>query len=210
MTNNFNILWDMDGVCADWELGLKKSLGKKFPGFSFKEAQQREHWWYSKNYPDHLRSEIDALAFVPGFFEDLPVKEGVMEAMQWALKQGFNISICTSPLYTRDETIVANCISEKVRWLSRYVGSFATLFSPDADIQVVFAHDKTLIHGDVLIDDNPGISGRMIPSWKQILFDEGYLFSRHLTLPRINWSNYQEVLSREYDLWSQKKKAIPV
>lgn len=210
MENNiFNILWDMDAVSADWDLGLKNGLIQKFPGFSFKEPQDREHWWYSKNHPEHLRAEIDAVAFVPGFFENLAVKEGAMEAMKWALKQGFSISICTSPLWTKDETIVARCISEKVRWLSRHVGSFATLFRPDADVQVVFAHDKTLMHGDVLIDDNPEISGKMVPSWKQLLFDEDYLFSKHLTLPRINWSNYKEVLMREYELWLQNKKAIP-
>jgi 5'-nucleotidase len=83
-----------------------------------------------------------------------------------------------------------------------------TQFLPDADVQVVFAHDKTLMHGDILIDDNPEISGKMVPSWKQILFDEDYLFSKHLNLPRINWSNYQEVLLREYEFWLQNKKAL--
>ncbi len=208
MTNTFNILWDMDAVSADWDLGFKKLLLKKFPGFSFKEPQEREYWWYSRNHPEYLRAEIDKVAYTPGLFENLQVKEGAMEAMQWAIKQGFNVSICTSPLWTKDKDIVANCISEKVRWLSKYVGSFATLFQPDAEIQVIFTHDKTLIHGDILIDDNPEITGRMIPSWKQLLFDEDHLFSKSSLLTKINWNNYQEVLSREYELWLQNKKAL--
>jgi hypothetical protein len=37
--------------------------------------------------------------------------------------------------------------------------------------RVILTHDKTLVRGDVLIDDKPGITGNMIPAWKHLVFD---------------------------------------
>lgn len=39
---------------------------------------------------------------------------------------------------------------------------------------MVIAKDKTMIKGDYLIDDNHEITGIYSPSWKQIVYKQGY------------------------------------
>jgi len=53
--------------------------------------------------------------------------------------------------------------------------------------------DKTLIIGDILIDDKPEIKGISTPNWEHIIFDQPY--NKNITnKKRINWDNFKEVL----------------
>ena len=54
--------------------------------------------------------------------------------------------------------------------------------------------DKTVVRGDVLIDDKPAITGAHHPVWKQLLFEAPY--NRHVTdRPRLTkWSEVETML----------------
>jgi 5'-nucleotidase len=60
---------------------------------------------------------------------------------------------------------------------------------------VILPRDKTLVRGDVLIDDKPTIGGISTPQWRHVLFDQPY--NRHLSGPRVQWENWREVLAQQ-------------
>ena len=52
---------------------------------------------------------------------------------------------------------------------------------------------KTLVHGAVLIDDKPEITGSVVPTWKHVYFDQPY--NSIYDKPRITtWSSWKEEL----------------
>jgi 5'-nucleotidase len=54
---------------------------------------------------------------------------------------------------------------------------------------MVITQDKTLVCGDVLIDDKPVIEGLMTPQWVHMVFDASY--NQHIQTPfRMTWSNW--------------------
>ncbi len=59
----------------------------------------------------------------------------------------------------------------------------------------IVTRDKTLIHGDYLIDDKPKVGGLIKPKWEHIVFDQPYNRNIDNKL-RINWSNYMDALTR--------------
>jgi 5'-nucleotidase len=55
--------------------------------------------------------------------------------------------------------------------------------------------DKTLVQGDVLIDDKPVVGGISIPQWRRVLFDQPY--NRSVPGPRVQWENWREILAQQ-------------
>jgi 5'-nucleotidase len=57
---------------------------------------------------------------------------------------------------------------------------------------VILTRDKTLVRGDILVDDKPTIAGLATPLWRHILFDQPY--NRHFPTLRLNWFTWREIL----------------
>jgi len=97
-------------------------------------------------------------------------------------ESGLTVKIVTSPL-TRYE----NCVEEKHRWVEQHLGR-------DWVKQIILTKDKTYIRGDILIDDNPEITGDLEPVWEHIIFDRSV--NRHITNKRrlTSWSDWRTVL----------------
>ena len=58
----------------------------------------------------------------------------------------------------------------------------------DWTARVMLTKDKTLVRGDILIDDKPEISGSLSPVWQHWLYDAPY--NRHINTPRrIRWQD---------------------
>ncbi len=205
--SKFDVIFDMDDVLVDWYGGYRAIFKDRFPLLQFKEPEEREHWWLPDNYPVELRSAIYQIGLEKDFFLNLRPKPGGIEAVEWAFKEGHGVTICTSPLWEQDPSLVGRCIQEKVSSISKHLGHLTPLFTPDSAIQVIFTHDKTQIHGDVLIDDRPLITGKLHPTWTHLLFDEGHKYAEKCPQQKINWVNYKEVLTQQHHLWLQKKTA---
>ncbi|MBU0906583.1 MAG: hypothetical protein KKE05_00330 [Nanoarchaeota archaeon] len=97
-------------------------------------------------------------------------------------EMGHEVFICTSPSVTS-----STCIQNKFDWVERYLGK-------EWKHKIVLTKDKTVVNGDILIDDKPrvdGVDGR--PSWEHVLYDQPY--NRWLKMvKRITWGNWKEVL----------------
>ena len=47
---------------------------------------------------------------------------------------------------------IQHCVTEKYQWVDKYLGKKAVT-------QLMLTKDKTIVHGDILIDDKPLIKG---------------------------------------------------
>jgi 5'-nucleotidase len=64
--------------------------------------------------------------------------------------------------------------------------------------------DKTIVNGDVLIDDKPRIEGSQNPpSWKHVLFHQPY--NANENKPRIvHWNEWKSVLEHVFQAQSRQ------
>lgn len=80
-----------------------------------------------------------------------------------------------------------HCAGNKHAWVMKHLGKGWTE-------RVILTRDKTLVHGDVLIDDKPDVEGVAKPTWKHVYFDQPY--NRKNTIrPRISsWKTWKETV----------------
>lgn len=178
------ILLDQDGVLADFEHAFLTAWKARHPDIAPVEYADRTSFYILENYPAELRPLATAIYTAPGFIRNLPPVPGALNAVKELLALGMDVRICTSPLSQFE-----NCVAEKYLWVEQHLGR-------DATNRLILTKDKTLVQGDLLIDDKPEIHGAVRPRWKHILFDAPY--NRHVTdRPRINWANWRNVLAGE-------------
>ncbi|WP_041863188.1 5'-3'-deoxyribonucleotidase [Bordetella petrii] len=178
------ILLDQDGVLADFEHAFLAAWRARHPDIAPVPYENRRSFRILDDYPPELRARAEAIYTAPGFIRDLPPVPGAVEAYRELLALGMDVRICTSPLLQFE-----NCVAEKYLWVERHLGRAATE-------RLVLTRDKTLVRGDLLIDDKPRIQGAVRPSWRHIVYDAPY--NRHETgQPRLTWANWRNVLAGE-------------
>jgi len=175
------ILIDQDGPLVDFEKGFLDRWQTQYPDEFFVPLDQRKTLHLREEYPPRLRDKVEAIYCAPGFYLELPPTSGCRDAINALRELGHDIRICTAPL-SRYE----NCVLEKYQWVEKHLGREFTK-------KVILTKDKTVIRGDVLIDDNPTITGVFAPEWEHVLFEAPY--NRSITgKRRLRWHNWQEVL----------------
>lgn len=178
------ILLDQDGVLADFEHAFIAAWRARHPDLEPVAYEDRRSFHILEDYPPDLRGLAEAIYTEPGFIRNLPPVPGAIEAYRELLALGMDVRICTSPLRQFE-----NCVAEKFLWVERHLGRAATE-------RLVMTRDKTLVRGDLLIDDRPHIEGAVPPSWRHILYDAPY--NRHVAdQPRLTWANWRSVLAGE-------------
>jgi 5'-nucleotidase len=175
------ILIDMDGVIADYEVGFLQAWRLKYPTLPYISVEERALFYLHEQYPKELSDNIRTILTTPKFFQNLPEIKGAKEALYTMEELGYDIFICTSPINQYE-----NCVSEKYNWVAEHFGF-------DWTKKIIMTKDKTLIYGDILIDDKPLHTGIRTPSWEHILYDAPY--NKKLTeRKRLTWENWQEVI----------------
>lgn len=97
------------------------------------------------------------------FFANLLPMEGATSGphdniLRFFLDRGYDVRICSSPS-TENKT----CASDKTEWVKRHFGDeFAR--------RLILTKDKTLVRGDLLIDDNHCVKGIYTPEWQHVRF----------------------------------------
>lgn len=178
----------MDGVLADFERGVYETLLRDYPTVPAINPSQRTTFYTRDDYLQDDHPIIDGITHRPGFFLNLPLIEGALDGFRemWFTK-GLYVTVCSSPL-SRNKY----CIPEKLKWLaSRFEGDLGEKIKERA----IIIKDKSLVRGDILVDDRPSFSDRLEfePSWEHVLFTQPY--NENVTgKRRLNWDNWKEVL----------------
>ena len=177
------ILLDLDGPLADLETGFLRAWRAKFPHEFFIPTEKRTTFFAYEQYPQELRPNIEEIWEMRGLFLDLPVVDGAVEAVKGIVDSGHTVFICTSAIY-RNPT----GLDDKRVWVRNHLGDALAR-------TMIFTKDKTLVHGDYLIDDRPAITGLIKPSWEHIVFDQPFnRDTTHTKRMNIDWSNWKELL----------------
>jgi 5'-nucleotidase len=184
------VLVDLDGVLADFERGLLNAFRTRHASAQAIELADRRVFYARDQYAEQFGPEwgktVHAITCSEGFYRNLPVIAGAVEALGEMREERHEVFLCTSPL-----TGSPWCVPEKLAWVEDY------LSKPWLD-RVIIAKDKTLV-GDrlqscVLVDDRPTIKGIADPPpWKHVLFDAPY--NQGQPGPRLSsWTDWRDVL----------------
>lgn len=175
------ILIDMDGVLADFEAGFLRAWRQKFPNLPYIPLEKRKTFHVRDDYPKELEKDVESIITSPGFFQNLPLIPMAKEAIIKMEALGYEVFICTRPISKYE-----NCVLEKYHWIEHNLGYEWTQ-------KLIVAKDKTLIYGDILIDDRPQHLGLKKPTWTHVLFDRPYNRNAKDKL-RITWDNWEKIL----------------
>lgn len=177
------ILVDMDGVIADWGHAYGESLdlfGDEAANIP-RHKDQRSFDLHAGR-TDREKAIIGAVMIEPGFYSRLRPVKGAKEALKAMVEAGHDVRIVTSPWVSNP-----TCASDKLNWVVKHYGSH---WGP----RVIITADKTLVRGDILIDDKPEIHGDMEPEWEHVLFDQPYNRDVHKRR-MIDWGNWQDIIA---------------
>ena len=123
-------------------------------------------------------------------FSHLEVIKGAKEALDLMDKLGYNVFLVSSPT-------IANSYSfkDKCDWVKNHLGDTWAH-------RLILSKDKTLIRGDILIDDKVEITGAMIPTWTHVLFQSKFNnhVKRDFILKSWNTNEWLSIIEEILDL----------
>lgn len=170
------ILIDMDGVVADYDTNLINKMKIKHPEIDI----HKDNIWNLINENNHFYDSKKEISYSSDFYLEHPIINGAKDAIMEMLDNGYQIFFCSSPTVKN-----MTCHSDKNLWIRHYFGN-------DLAKKLILTKDKTVVHGDYLIDDKFYINGvNKNPSWTHILFDQPY--NRHTEHKHRlkNWSDWK-------------------
>ena len=161
-SRKIRVLIDMDGVIANFEKHLMDIYKKDYPDLPILPGDQRRGLFIDKQYRKEFGHDaclaMQDIMTRQNFFKDLePIPEAVHAVNQLLKSPLYDCSICTAPI-----THNKYCTSEKMEWIKTHFGS-------KFHRKVIITNDKTVVHGDFLLDDNEVIAGAMEPSFKHVM-----------------------------------------
>ena len=182
--NLSEILVDMDGVIADFEQAVLSRFQIQYPQKRFIEKKDRKEFYIDHDYialgSSHLVKDIIE---TKGFYASLPLINGAKVALTEMEKKGYEVFLLSSPLQN-----YRHCVLEKYEWVKRNLG-------PAWTKKIILAREKTVVMGDILIDDRPNIVGADKASWKHVYFNQPY--NAGYNKPRIkNWKDWESVVNK--------------
>lgn len=174
------IFVDMDSTLNDFTKGYVDYYNRMFDKNISIERDDLKQYEISKAI--HALTDDDAIETrqqifsEPGFWFDIPAQENAVDTMKKLQVMGHELYILTAPW---KQSI--NCYTEKIQWIEKHLPWF------DLD-KVIYCRDKYLIHGDVIIDDNPSYLTHHSCEWAVA---PRYPFNENL--PAFYFDNWSEV-----------------
>lgn len=157
----FTLLLDQDGPLADFDQRYWDYCAEQGFELDIKDlSDTRRHRFMEGNIIDREHRKA-ARAYIESgtnrWFRDLPVTAGAEEGVDALLSAGVDIWVCTKPLEANE-----NCRDDKGRWIKKHF--------PMLENKLILAPDKSMVRGDVLLDD--AIKIKWIPkaTWRAVAF----------------------------------------
>jgi 5'-nucleotidase len=175
------ILIDMDNTLAEFDAGFLDMWRRLYPDEIYVPLADRKSFHPHRDYPERLHERIHAICHSKNFILNLTPTPGGINAVRAIVHAGHDVRFCTSYLYEYEF-----CVVEKYAWIEKHFGK-------EYIEKIIIIRDKTLIRGDILIDDKPEISGVAEPLWEHVMYDRPY--NRHIDdKRRLTWQNWRDML----------------
>lgn len=172
----------MDDVIVDFEAGLRAAWDTEHPDMPLLASEDRRLFKWADEHPPEYRQLLNQLIRRPGFFASLLPMAGALDAVREMVEEGHTVFICSAP-----PNASPHALAEKTQWVIDHLGG-------DWTDRLVLTRDKTLVMGDVLVDDKPEVTGAVVPVWEHVHYDRPY--NRDTANRRItNWANWRQVLT---------------
>lgn len=157
------ILVDQDGVLADFAPHHAAQFALTHPDAPFVlDPASQQVFDIDETVPEGWAEAVREIWCQPGFFASLPPMAGALDSLHALEDAGHDVRICTAPLKRW-----RNCVTEKYGWVEEHLGSRWVS-------RMIVTRDKTLVRGDVLIDDKPQVVGALTPVWRHLLLAQPY------------------------------------
>lgn len=183
------VLVDMDGVLFDWTAGFyriaREIADERGVTLGLPEPQALTSFYFDQMVApgdEHTLDIVNAAMHDERLYADLEPIDGAVDALN-EMAELHEVRICSTP----DKNNPA-CASAKYAAMREHFGAVWAG-------RVILTHDKTLVHGRLLIDDKPQIKGLMsgMQSWQQVAFAQPYNVG--FPGPRLErWSDWREVV----------------
>ena len=175
---------DLDGVCGDYIIALRKVLAKKQgveeESFTLETTWNFPEWGLSKNQYLDLHEEA---VIEHNIFQNMPCVEGASEALWELSDSGVWIRIITHRLLVSGTHQTA--AQDTAKWLDKNKIPYREL---------CFVGQKTAVGADVYIDDSPTNITTLREDGKEVIvYDQFY--NRDLPGPRAkNWKEALKII----------------
>lgn len=153
------ILLDMDGPLADFDLHFWDRCNAEGYEFDVPHYSQQQHRYFTEHIPDKAhRKSARAMVDSAGWFRGLPVVRGAREGVDRLLDAGLDLWVCTKPL-----EVNPTCRDDKGAWIEEHF--------PELLHRLIITPDKSMVRGDVLIDDAPKPAWFSRATWQPLIYD---------------------------------------
>ena len=174
------ILIDMDGIAADL-VGKTLRLYNAEHGTAFTHAHVTD-WNFDKCIPNG--KAMFRYFDTPGFFLDLQPLPGMVRALKGLKKAGHELHIASTP------HVRGTCAQDKLAWVDEHIPFIGAR-------NTILVRDKTMLKGDVLIDDKPETIEKYRLAWPtSILASIAYPYNNcvkhHLNIHAHGIENFEQ------------------
>lgn len=193
MRDIYNVLLlDMDGPMAGFDehgWNVCTDLGFTFDAEGFHVQQHR---YFTEHLSPDEHRKARTIIEAPGWFRALPVVEGAQAGVEELLSAGVEIWVCTKPLEANP-----GCRDEKGAWLREHF--------PMLERNLIITPDKSLIRGNVLLDDAIKIEWIQEADWAPMVFTAPFNGpgSEWAHLPHWTWGDDIEELMDVWGRWTR-------
>ena len=156
------ILVDMDGTIADWGKQWDIELDTWFPESKVRRHRDQTSFNLKEGLSPEDAAIVDQVMAADSFYRWLEPIPGAIEALHAMADAGHQVFLVTSPWHAN-----FSCVRDKLDWVHENLGA-------DWVARTIITSDKTLVYGDILIDDKPEIHGAGTPAWEHVLFHQPY------------------------------------
>ena len=156
------VLVDMDGTIADFNKAALARLAARTPDGAVPREDECVRFPLADNFEDaDMKARLAAIYNEPGFFAGLEPIAGALDALaeMRAHPRVAGVFLCTAPLARSP-----HCAAEKIAWVAEHLGR-------EWVDRIVLTRDKSLVRGDMLIDDAPEAkAAHFSPAWEHVYF----------------------------------------
>lgn len=172
------VLVDLDGVVFNLTDGVRHyvEMSAWEDGMEHTFPEEVDSWHFVSDH-DYTESLIKQAFKSEELFASLEPYEGAVDGVHRLMERA-EVFFCSTPYRSNPNSYIG-----KVSSVQRHFGY-------EGVRRLILTSDKTLSHGDVLIDDRPDIKGVLKqPEWERIVFDHAYNRDVETIFRMTSWSN---------------------